>query len=119
MPVSDSFYTLQVSTSVAEAKQSCKDPLRLTGIRDSTGALDIFAHSDREPVFITKDPIDAIILFIATIYIFQLAFKNSVSSNKFAVLFLCACAMSPVKVSRYIGRNDKFLDLCRKFGLHI
>ncbi|KAK3915251.1 30S ribosomal protein S17 [Frankliniella fusca] len=98
------------NTPVAEARPAAKDPLRLSAIGDALGSLNFFAIVDTEPIFNTLDPTEAMLLLLATYWVFHLNFG---APNKLPILFLAACVLGPVKVKSYVSKNDKFLDLCR------
>lgn len=107
----------QENTPLAEARPDSREPLRLTGIGEAMGTVNFFAISDAEPIFSTDDPIEALLLLLATYWTFHLSFG---AANKSAVLFLAACVLGPVKMMSYVSRNDKFLDLCRdNFNLEV
>lgn len=100
---------------MAEAKPHHKDPPRLVGIAEA-GTVNYFCFADIEPVFVTNDIVEALILLMATYWEFHLNFSKA---TKPLILFIGACLFGPAKVNKFIGRNDKFLDLCRRFELQV
>lgn len=100
------------NTPLTEIRPNIKDSPRLSAIQEGHG-YSIHCMVDLEPIFVSSDPVEAIILLIATYWEFCLNFGK----NKYPVLFLACIILSPAKVSKYIGRNDKFLDLCRSLGM--
>ncbi|XP_026292889.1 uncharacterized protein LOC113217285 [Frankliniella occidentalis] len=98
------------NTPLAEAKPSLRDPLRISGIGAALGKCSFFAYCDTEPIFNSEDPIEALLLLLATYWVFHLTFRTP---NKMPILFLSACILGPIKIKSYVSRNEKFLDFCR------
>lgn len=99
---------MQENTPSGETAPSSKDPPRLIGIAEA-GTTNYVCFSETEPVFVVNDIIEALVLLLATYWEFNL---NYTPANKKTVLFIAACLLGTSKINKFLGRNDKFLDLC-------
>ena len=91
---------------------SAKNPPRLlaTGtVNDNS--LSIQCYLDTEPIFTVEEPIRAILMLLATYYVFGIKWPTA---TRLPLVFLVCCTAGPVNVSYEVGRNNKLKDLLKR-----
>jgi hypothetical protein len=68
------FYLLQDNTTIDQVIPTRSGPPRLIAIGDVTKSISLFAYLDGTPVFTEKCPMRAVLLLLATYWVFNIEF---------------------------------------------